>query len=389
MNRRTAVASLVASLLSGCGDWITVNDYFNGLQTVSTNLVICRLGFAPEYASAFTAAGSSTRIADSIADANKGIASGRVKYDGSEARRCIDRLNPNPSSCLGPNAPASSSRPLSRLPAECAAVFTGAVVGQGTCYENVDCVSAFCNASVNCPGKCENTLQKGADCSNVRPCASGLRCIAGKCEPPGATGADCGDDLDCQDPLICASLKCVARPQQNGACSLDNDQCADGFFCQETAGVPTCQPRVDAGAACTASAAGYSPSIISPQCKGSQTCAGRTPGTPGKCGVPQDVGGPCTPPAIRAAGPTGCFFGLVCDPATSKCALPPKAGSHCIDYICDLNTAYCDYAGGSLVCAAKINDGGACANDWQCHPSSICDGHCSPPTSSGPVCPEG
>jgi hypothetical protein len=110
--------------------------------------------------------------------------------------------------------------------------------------------------------------------------------------------------------------------------------------------------------------------MASEQCKGNQICLGATRSAPGRCATPQDAGGPCS----RAAGATGldagCLGGLVCDAATSKCALAPKVGQPCPDHLCDMVTAYC---GGNGTCLAKLADGQACTSGEQCSPASQCD----------------
>jgi hypothetical protein len=361
---RRFIATLAVSL-AACGGGFSVDDFMSGTSAQSTNLAICGLGIAPAYA---VALGSAFRNDEATTDARHAVASGRVKFDAAHAKACLDKFLLNPSTCFGPAA--SSTTLFDRVPLDCTLIFTGTVADGGTCYGFVDCISGSCDQSNSaCPGKCRPTAREGGSCTDGA-CPRGLVCVsssAGRtCQQPGAAGARCDGYFSCKEDLICLNHACAARVAQGGACS-NPGECADGLFCNGSPG-GTCQPRVDAGGACASTHRGWS--VMSEMCKGRQLCLGETNSAPGRCATPQDAGGPCS----RAAGATGlnagCLTGLVCDAATSKCLLAPKAGQPCPDHLCDLVAAYC---GGNGTCLAKVADGQACTMSEQCSPASECD----------------
>jgi hypothetical protein len=316
-----------------------------------------------------------------------------VKFDGAHAKACLDKIALNPSTCFGPAASSRTIRgqalngpSVDRVPLDCTLIFTGTVADGGSCYGRVDCISGSCDQSNSaCPGKCRPTAHEGGPCSEGGACPRGLVCVWSSggdfCQQPGAAGARCDENYSCKDNLICLNHACAARLAQGGACS-NPGECADGLYCGSGG---TCQARVDAGGACTSSSTGW---WVSEQCKGNQLCLGATHSAPGRCATPQDAGGPCS----RAAGATGlaagCFDGLVCDAATSKCVLAPKVGQPCPDHVCDLTSAYCS---GNGTCLAKVADGQACTTGEQCSPASQCDSSsrtCVPSIQHGASCRE-
>src|SRR5207249_4301178 len=157
----------------------------------------------------------------------------------------------NPGSCWGAGATQGSDL-LAIEPADCMLVFTGTVADGAACYDDQDCVSERCDRGSGCPGKCRTTVPQGGDCSGSGVCARGFVCVhsgsAAKCGLPGAVGAGCAEFEECQPGLVCTASKCAARPGLGGSCGVDVP-CAGGFWCGNGG---TCQPRVDAGGACTA-----------------------------------------------------------------------------------------------------------------------------------------
>ena len=84
------------------------------------------------------------------------------------------------------------------------------------------------------------------------------------------------------------------------------------------------------------------------------------------------IGSTCFPRATEAGG-TGCYADQVCNPATSKCAALPAAGSPCIAGRCGAS-AYC--AAGQ--CAAQKADGEPCTTNGEC--INDCDRTSTSPT---------
>jgi hypothetical protein len=369
-------AALLCLLLSCGGSDSLALDAFVQQQAAALGKVsTCLEGQAPEYVPARGA---------SDADLKKAIAAGRVKYDAVLAKSCADALAAPFAVCWGADAPQRGPAPS---PAACLQVFTGTVADGAACYLGAECASGECTlAKGACPGACAKTLASGADCSGAGVCARGLICgqDSGTCQSPGAAGAACVDSGECVTGLRCSQGHCALPLTSGAACAPPNggeDPCGDGLYCPGN----SCQSRVDTGVACTTPATPLS--LASRQCKGNQMCVGATRDakgnllTSGHCGAPQDVGFACVRPANGLSSPlsVGCYIGLVCDPATSRCALAPRAGSPCIDGLCDPLTAYCSNSN----CLAQVNDGAACSSRGQCHQGSDCVGSvCTAPAAA-------
>jgi hypothetical protein len=135
-----------------------------------------------------------------------------------------------------------------------------------------------------------------------------------------------------------------------------------------------CTAKGATGAPCETSGGFF---IASPDCAGSQVCAGLVLGgggasVAGRCALPSDVGGRCHPEsALSGGGADGCYLGLFCDAATERCVLPPKAGAACVDGRCD-GGAYCD----GKVCLPVKKPGESCRSSSECGWSCE-DGRCS------------
>ena len=415
------VGALLLSELLGCGRPpapITVDEYFARLNQLGMEVYLCELGVAPEYAQelakAFGLDGTT-----SLATVKTLIAAGITRYDPQRAALCVDEIALNPASCWGPGISEFSVRRLfgTLLPnllalgtppardeataPDCSLIFTGTIANGGQCYEPLDCASNLCVGSA-CPGTCEEPAALGEVCGNDagRYCGRGLFCSGdsmpggvGICEKLGEVGSNCNPLLgqfECTPGLFCDDTSHCAKPRPIGqSCGAG---CVDDAWCLHPQGQDTtCVARSDTGGPCTE----FSPVGNSEQCKGNQICIGYNPNsnTPGHCGVPQDVGGPCTLAsklAILDGHPTGCYSDLLCDKTTLKCVLPPKAGEACscdlagpgepcpIADACDIDSGYCQDG----ICQALVADGEVCRSTLQCHTGS----NCFPPQGSPPYC---
>jgi hypothetical protein len=410
--------------LWACGGGISLEDYLGQKATSDTNALICELGIAPEYASvlaeAFQQEFPDLLLAPSKRERLKSaVGSGRAKYDGRKAKACLDQ-SPfrSPVNCWGASASVDLKllrRAIDRPgPSDCTLIFTGTVADRGACDLDAECANQRCMRDT-CPGKCAQTIPPGGPC---RPhdfcptdgfyfcgvCPAGTRCTPGgatlpTCQPPGLpriAGASCFYDDQCQGGLFCVAGQCSTLLCPGASCNAADDRCGIDLYCNPTdplkSTLGTCAARLDPGAACAEGAFQVTcalpfqfPSLAVLDCKGNQLCAGGLRDslghlvTRGQCAVPQGVGGPCVRPATGAPDPgsTGCYLGLVCDPATSKCARPPSAGQPCVDGLCDWGTAFCNSCGGT--CQAKKADGAACQVSDECQASSACIlGSCTP-----------
>ena len=371
-------------LLVSCGgsDSLAIDAFVQQESAALGKVSTCLEGRAPEYA---TAPG----VSDAVADVKKAIAAGRVQYDAVKAKSCADALAAPFAVCWGADAAQRGPAPS---PADCQRVFTGAVADGAACYLGAECASGECAFGKGvCPGACAKTLPSGADCTGAGACARGLICgqDAGTCQAPGAAGATCVDSSECQAGLRCAQSHCALPLTAGASCAPPNggeDPCGNDLYCPGN----NCQPRVDTGVACTTPATPLQ--LASRQCKGNQMCVGATRDSKGNllssghCGAPEDVGSACIRPVNGVSSPlsVGCYIGLVCDPASSRCALAPRAPAPCIDGLCDPGSAYC----GSGTCLAQIADGSACSSRGQCHRNSDCVNSLCTAPAAAPSCHE-
>jgi hypothetical protein len=427
-----SIAICAVALWACGGGGISVEDYLGQKAAADTNALVCELGIAPEYANVLAEA-----FQQSFPDLlltpikreqlQRAVASGRAKYDGRKARTCLDQ-SPfrNPSNCWGPSASVDLKVRLRAIfrgapgPPDCTQIFTGTVADGEACDLDAECANQKC---IRDTCKCAQTIPPGGPC---RPhdfcptggftfcgvCPAGTRCTRGgatlpTCQPPGplkSAGAACFYDDDCQDALFCVAGQCSTPLALGASCDAAGDGCGIDLYCKPTdpsqSSPAVCAARLDAGAACadwgyqvSCEPSFQSNGLAALDCKGNQMCAGGLRDslghlvTPAQCATPQGVGGPCTRPAAGAPNPDtmGCYLGLVCDPATSRCARPPRAGRPCIDGLCDWGTAFCNACGGT--CLSKKADGEACQLSNECQASSLCAfGNCKP-RSSFAVCP--
>lgn len=95
-----------------------------------------------------------------------------------------------------------------------------------------------------------HTIVVERGCAGVA-CGEGERCVGGRCQDARClTGveedceAGCGADAECGPPRAdCASARCVDR-----VCFAAGDGCADGFYCDPSAGCREAPSRCDGGA---------------------------------------------------------------------------------------------------------------------------------------------
>jgi hypothetical protein len=249
------------------------------------------------------------------------IESGKVVYDGDEARACIDKLNAASCTRDGPS-------PLHSAPA-CLTIFTGTVAVGGACFFAEECASGDC---------------QGADTT----CSRAVQCCPGTCAslaPPVAAGGSCLPPALCAPGLICVlelngTATCRATVGAGAPCP-GYVPCASGLYCDSV--TMTCKIPGGAGAACN-------PARDSTDCDIPYACDATT----SVCTPPLPVGAACDPTT------GGCVPYASCDAATGSCAARPSvgdpcdptgAGPACLDGACDATTALC----------TSMGTGGACS----------------------------
>ena len=142
------------------------------------------------------------------------------------------------------------------------------VVPGGACTRSDECSAGFCTAPAGCSGTC---IAK---------------------HPIGGT---CGSDQLCTDDAFCWKGTCRKRAVAGDPCEGDWQWCSDGLFCT-----------------------GYVAPI--------HDLHGRSPGQPGTCRAPLEVGESCV-----ADGGDHCRTGLYCawGDASPTCQMPLPAGAAC------------------------------------------------------------
>lgn len=323
---------------------------------------------------------------------------GRVRYDGNQARTCLDRVK----SLTCAELPVIFDNEL----AECEIVFSGLVGADGDCYYDKECAQGhYCSASRStCPGKCLPFAQTGSSCVDAAcdpkqaecqnnicvplakagepceniSCLDGLECDSStdpaRCVLPGAEGSGCASNDQCQPGLRCLQQKCTGPAKASETCVFEEFEeffmaCETGYYCdadilhQQHQGA--CQPKKGQGESC----------ILFYECKPEFYCIGITvsPGgqlTPGRCQPPVTEGGTCNASLGEGYIPE-CRYDLWCNPQTQKCETLPGEGGVCTDDDmppCKNDDLYCETSSGTKVgvCRAKKADNQPCQDDEEC-----------------------
>jgi hypothetical protein len=366
----------------------------------------CAAGIAPEFAASYVARCFVLGGSDPQSEAAKAkaeIEAGHTRFDPARAARCLDALQIDPATCWGESAPfvhgywpvdpmgmlftppSVLSGVRKPIPDDCAAVFSGLVPDGAQCDDWRDCSSRFCELDGTGRNRtiCYPATREGEQCAMNR-CAASLFCAASNlCSPvrhegDSCTAADhCSSTLTCDDcefSLGCVNDRCT-KADVGQPCGELLPDCKSGLLC-DMASIPgTCHPPPPQH--------NCAQTTLDPPCVGNQICFG--PPDHGTCDIPQDVGGPCLVGLPGRAA--GCFAGLICDPATAKCALPPKTGQPCVDGVCDPFTAFCSNG----TCKAQLAAGQRCdfkvdvceaptqCLDGVCQKNSIDPGFSPPP----------
>ena len=291
-------------------------------------------------------------VEDDLQRLKDAIDDGRVKYDGTKVKPCIDKLKGL--SCAALNG---------QQPEECEDVVDGTVENGGDCSMDAECQSeqAYCKAGNSCPGKCTPREAAGGACKRNSDCAVGLECSedTDRCFKPAEEGQACRgtSEPDCGPGLFCigadddtgASGTCqdineVLSAKEGDACSFDKGPfCGAGLHCvidgiDETKGelITTCRKTVGAGEACKLG--------FPDQCNDNEYCAAPPESFEGTCTPKPKDGEPCaTSPA---------------DPESEICAPNTR---------CDGGT-----------CRSRQKLGGSCQTDDVCYSENCVKGGCAP-----------
>jgi hypothetical protein len=283
------------------------------------------------------------------------IAAGRISFDGTHARACLDEL--------AAGLTCGGSTPSMPVQAPDCNVVTPRVALGGTCriFDSTliatECVGdSYCKQGPS--GACDGTCTARATLG--QPC-------------------DLLNDVRCAQSLTCdsATKKCVmpAPPAAAGAACDAQTSCARGYFCDRGAdggASGTCQAQMTTGPCTTADA-----------CKLPYRCAG--PAGAAACAPPKQVGEACTP------GQSECDILGYCGPGNKCTDTYVAVGQPCgrfggENYACAPG-GYCDgpvLQGGT--CRAQKQAGEACTGTvlFECSGNN---GHCDATAHQCVVCP--
>ena len=303
-------------------------------------------------------------------DVQRGIAAGRIRYDGDLARSCIDGIRGAP--CLRDGLPDA-------VQADCLAAVSGTVATGGACMGLFECAGGLCvpETASACPAACPTVLGRGASCALHQGPECDLRqslaCIQGQCRPPGRDGDACDTDLDCDSEHVCSGGRCAPLLGEGVDCEGDA-ACQPGLACIGG----RCVRRAGEGTPCATTVDEVDAAFRLAQCAEGLVCrgAGLTIAgdvVAGTCRRPSDVGGSCEDePAGLQEWLDGCLTGLLC--TSGRCATPPASGPCAPHDVCDATVAYCD-AG---QCLPLKSDGAMCLRSAECRSGGCTAGVCGP-----------
>ena len=247
---------------------------------------------------------------------------GRLKYDASQASKCLSAIDNWGDIRQLPHWLRNTSTSGVPDPSRCVGVFRNNLAVGQSCDLDEECESSAC---VGCDGKtCQLPLATAAPCGPGSRCAPGNVCEAGRCTPCGSAqdeNAECrsnGSAGDaCSSFLACApGLSCVAGKCSNAlvvglgdTCGFGRNvkfPCSFGSYCPWTADtVNRCVAALPEDATCDQG----------DSCESGFRCDGSSP--PARC--LKETGGGLAEPCEDA----GCKWGLRCvwiaTEATSAC----------------------------------------------------------------------
>ena len=284
------------------------------------------------------------------------------------------------------------------------------------------CATPYCasGAGACVSGTCVSRGARGAPCSDMFSCATGLACNEGVCTAFASAGDACDADLDCAPPLECRGGTCTALRELGEPCA-DTVQCAIGLVCEgavcaarpsslctstadcgnraECGGVRACLPRRAAAASCIEDrdcetslfcdegSCAARPELGQSCARGTICAEGLGCDTDGgTCRALPTVGQPC---AFGASGPVLCASGLAC--LGDVCGALPAEGERCaLDNTCGEGLG-CDFSPAGSFCIVPRGEGGACESDRSCAAAFHCgtSGTCVADLEAGAPCAVG
>lgn len=303
-------------------------------------------------------------------DLARGVAAGRIAYDGTRAAECLATMA-GCDTLLALDSPA------------CRATFKGVVAGGGACTQDAECAAGGCEGTGEC-ARCAAVLAEGAACGWSAQCGRDRGCVGGHCQAlgNGTTGEPCAPDRNrgmcaadtfCDDTSGFNVAKCAAVGGAGAPC-VNGAQCATGFYC----GAGTCQIKSAVGNACDATRP-----YPTDACVPGAACVPDASGT-GRCEPTVGEGVACTDPR-QCRG-----IELTCD--QGHCARLPELGKPCTGQVSQAKELGCMPPAVCVLglCADRPARGQPCADHGTCAEGLVCAAGkpavCADPPGLGEPC---
>jgi hypothetical protein len=324
------IPALVVPAIAGCGGGsssaISLDDARQRVLAAVCQLYV-NCGEAPDQASCMASLGESAGYGATL---NADVASGKVIWNGTLARGCVEALERYYGAGCTQSALAAQGTPT----AGCEDILVGTVAPGGPCYFTDECAGR-------------------ADCELTDPaCSRSLQCCLGTCvalPPQVPIGADCSAGQDCVTGFVCAqataggALTCREPATIEGAPCIDFFGCGLALYCDvdpATSSAPgTCKRAAATGSPCKPSVSDSCDDLRDFCDQATSVCTRRS-GIGGTCdptlrnclGAGECVGTTCVArpkpgQACSATAGPSCLGGLTCDPQASTCTPDPVVGA--------------------------------------------------------------
>jgi len=193
------------------------------------------------------------------------------------------------------------------------------------CAQGLVCGEGTCEAGT--PVVIHDQVGDPCDFGQYHLCADALYCVAGDtaatCQPRVAQGGDCTGSDQCAIGTSCNGT-CQAWKVVGADCTAGEYECVSGAFCDSTTSTCTAFPK--AGGTCGSTTEGEYIGCVDSWCEYPDMTGVAAPVPLPTCQPYVAAGGACTPELDRSLATAGiriwtgqCGPGMVCDPETSTC----------------------------------------------------------------------
>ena len=339
---RITLALALALTTTGCpfgdddgdpGNYVGIGEIESAYRTARCTYLV-RCGEFPDQATCEGAALLPAMTRNPVPTQNLvcAVAAGRLSYNGSNAKACLDAIA---------NETCDRTDADGRAPIIACNTFFRATRNDGeACFGDEECVSQQCVFS--------QTSQTGTCLGNTPPDTA-----------PAMIGQTCNPVSGCVDGAYCDSFdECVALVAAGQPCTTASE-CAYGLGCSGVTGTRTCKALPAMGQPCPEGLCRDEGLY----CSSAMTC--------------QRVGLPPT----TCTSTTQCSPYYPCDTTAGQCKQGPAIGQPCSgSQRCFADGTFCDTAS-TFTCVAERANGQPCTSELHCQ-SGFCDfgsGTCAAP----------